>query len=67
MHVCAHTLQGAADRDPVVDIRIIDFAHAVCTATLSSASPPEDLGGPDEGFLFGLKNLTTILRTLGSN
>lgn len=40
---------------PPVDIRMIDFAHSVYS--------PKDKG-PDEGYLFGLRNLVTQLQLL---
>ncbi|XP_075525646.1 inositol hexakisphosphate kinase 1-like [Dermacentor variabilis] len=40
---------------PPVDIRMIDFAHSVYS--------PKDKG-PDEGYLFGLRNLVTQLQIL---
>ncbi|XP_077495720.1 inositol hexakisphosphate kinase 1-like [Amblyomma americanum] len=40
---------------PVVDIRMIDFAHSVYS--------PKDKG-PDEGYLFGLRNLMVQLQIL---
>ena len=47
-------------RKELVDIRLIDFAHSTHKG-LNDASVHE---GPDQGFLFGLDSLVTILREI---
>lgn len=44
---------------PSVDVRMIDFAHATHKDFLQDAA---DHNGPDRGYLFGLENLTRLLR-----
>lgn len=45
---------------PLVDVRLIDFAHS----THRGLSDPVSYAGPDQGFLFGLHNLINILRDI---
>ncbi|XP_064605211.1 inositol hexakisphosphate kinase 1-like [Liolophura sinensis] len=44
---------------PSVDVRMIDFAHATHKDFLQDVA---DHNGPDRGYLFGLENLTRLLR-----
>lgn len=44
--------------EPLVDVRIIDFAHS----THKGLDDPVVYAGPDHGFLFGLENMIAILK-----
>jgi len=44
--------------EPLVDVRIIDFAHS----THKGLDDPVIYSGPDHGFLFGLENMIAILK-----
>ncbi|XP_046396564.1 inositol hexakisphosphate kinase 1-like isoform X2 [Ischnura elegans] len=46
--------------NPLVDVRLIDFAHS----THKGLSDPVTYAGPDQGFLFGLHNLINLLRDI---
>ncbi|KAK9502981.1 hypothetical protein O3M35_011651 [Rhynocoris fuscipes] len=46
--------------DPLTDVRIIDFAHS----THSGMSDSVSYTGPDQGFLFGLGNMISILKAI---
>lgn len=46
--------------EPLVDVRIIDFAHV----TYRGVDDPVVYQGPDQGFLFGLENMISILRNI---
>ncbi|XP_071451941.1 uncharacterized protein [Hetaerina americana] len=46
--------------NPLVDVRLIDFAHS----THKGLSDPVIYAGPDQGFLFGLHNLINLLRDI---
>lgn len=52
---------GLDDRLSEVDVRVIDFAHA----SHRDIDPEAPIyTGPDDGFIFGLKNLIEILEEL---
>lgn len=44
--------------EPIVDVRIIDFAHS----THKGLDDPVVYSGPDQGFLFGLENMIALLK-----
>lgn len=44
--------------EPLVDVRIIDFAHS----THKGLGDPVVYSGPDRGFLFGLENMIALLK-----
>jgi inositol-hexakisphosphate kinase len=44
--------------EPLVDVRIIDFAHS----THKDLDDPVVYSGPDSGFLFGLENMIALLK-----
>jgi hypothetical protein len=44
--------------EPLVDVRIIDFAHS----THKGLDDPVVYSGPDRGFLFGLENMIALLK-----
>ncbi|XP_066997568.2 inositol hexakisphosphate kinase 1 [Anabrus simplex] len=44
--------------EPVVDVRMIDFAHS----THKELDDPVVYSGPDRGFLFGLENMIALLK-----
>lgn len=44
--------------EPLVDVRIIDFAHS----THKGLGDPVLYSGPDRGFLFGLENMIALLK-----
>ena len=44
--------------EPLVDVRIIDFAHS----THKGLDDPVVYSGPDHGFLFGLENMIALLK-----
>lgn len=44
--------------EPLVDVRIIDFAHS----THKDLDDPVVYSGPDHGFLFGLENMIALLK-----
>lgn len=46
--------------EPVVDVRIIDFAHS----THQGLADPVSYTGPDSGFIFGLENMISILKNI---
>lgn len=50
-----------ASSDPMVDIRMIDFAHTTCRHFQGDSVVYEGL---DSGYLFGLQNLITIISEL---
>ena len=50
---------------PLVDVRIIDFAHTTFDGMLTS-HPAARHDGPDHGFLLGLDNLISLLSGLQS-
>lgn len=51
-------VQATKGRPPRVDIKIIDFAHAI---------PKADKDGEgDDGFLFGLRNLTILFQNIAA-
>lgn len=52
---------GLDDRLSEVDVRVIDFAHAA-HRDIDPEAPAYT--GPDDGFIFGLKNLVEILEEL---
>lgn len=45
-----------------VDVRLIDFAHSTHKGLQDSVEHE----GPDQGFLFGLENLSSILEAIVS-
>lgn len=51
----------AASSDPMVDVRMIDFAHTTCRHFQGDSVVYEGL---DSGYLFGLQNLITIISEL---
>ncbi|XP_063222894.1 inositol hexakisphosphate kinase 1-like isoform X2 [Bacillus rossius redtenbacheri] len=53
-------LQTPRPSEPLVDVRIIDFAHS----THKALDDPVVYSGPDRGFLFGLENMITILKNI---
>lgn len=50
-----------ADSGPVVDVRMIDFAHTTCRHYGEDSVIHE---GQDSGYIFGLENLITIISEL---
>lgn len=46
--------------EPFVDVRIIDFAHS----THKGLEDPVVYTGPDQGFLFGLENMISLLKSI---
>lgn len=48
-------------RSPVVDVRMIDFAHTTCRHYREDSVVHE---GQDSGYIFGLQNLITIISEL---
>ena len=54
------TLFGVVVPEPLVDVRIIDFAHS----THRGLSDPVSYTGPDSGFIFGLENMISILKNI---
>lgn len=53
-------LQTTAPIEPIVDVRIIDFAHS----THQGLADPVSYTGPDSGFIFGLENMISILKNI---
>lgn len=47
------------DQSVKVDVRLIDFAQTSCPGEATASH-----NGPDEGFLFGMENLKTILKDI---
>lgn len=52
---------GLDDQPSEIDVRVIDFAHATYR-NMAAESPAYT--GPDEGFVFGLKNLIELIEEL---
>ncbi|KAK7871697.1 hypothetical protein R5R35_009054 [Gryllus longicercus] len=51
-------LPKTATPEPLVDVRMIDFAHS----THKGLDDPVVYTGPDQGFLFGLENMIALLK-----
>lgn len=54
-------VHGGASSEPMVDVRMIDFAHTTCRHFQGDSVVYEGL---DSGYLFGLQNLITIISEL---
>ncbi|XP_035801770.1 inositol hexakisphosphate kinase 2-like [Amphiprion ocellaris] len=54
-------LSRSDSRSPVVDVRMIDFAHTTCRHYREDSVVHE---GQDSGYIFGLQNLITIISEL---
>ncbi|KAL2076534.1 hypothetical protein ACEWY4_027873 [Coilia grayii] len=52
---------GARSQEPMVDVRMIDFAHTTCRHYDEDSVVHE---GKDSGYIFGLQNLITIISQL---
>ncbi|XP_023655502.1 inositol hexakisphosphate kinase 2 [Paramormyrops kingsleyae] len=52
---------GGAEEGPMVDVRMIDFAHTTCRHYGEDSVVHE---GQDSGYIFGLQNLITIISQL---
>uniref|UniRef100_A0A8D3AJG0 Kinase n=1 Tax=Scophthalmus maximus TaxID=52904 RepID=A0A8D3AJG0_SCOMX len=55
------SLSCSDPRSPVVDVRMIDFAHTTCRHYREDSVVHE---GQDSGYIFGLQNLITIISEL---
>lgn len=54
-------VHGGGSSEPMVDVRMIDFAHTTCRHFQGDSVVYEGL---DSGYLFGLQNLITIISEL---
>ena len=51
----------SSDWNELIDVRVIDFAHTTWTGAHNSLVT---YTGPDEGYLFGLRNITRLLQDI---
>lgn len=52
---------GLDDQPSEIDVRVIDFAHATHRGIVAESTA---YSGPDEGFVFGVKNLIDLIEEL---
>lgn len=48
----------------LIDVRMIDFAHAICAERNDGASVTNNHVGPDQGYLYGLEHLINVFKEI---
>lgn len=56
---------GSPNSD-LIDVRMIDFAHAIRTSELDD-EPHQDRLGPDKGYLYGIQCLINLFQDILNN